>query len=152
MDWLIWSPHLSFENIRNQRCNETSWVGTKFVVFCHEIMERMWCFLVCASREQEVDYSDGFLSAFFRYTWSDQKSSTKSSTKFYGVRLNLFLGFSHQRVPFSFLLFCDKVDVEYPKACPPFSFFGIVRLSNKILGAVGENTLTLESSLAIFDP
>ena len=38
---------------------------------------------------KEASIVMGFRQCFFRYTWSDQNSST-SSTKFYGVKLNHF--------------------------------------------------------------
>ena len=40
-------------------------------------------FSVGAFLKKKVDYSPGFSSVFFKTTWSDQNSSTKSSKKFW---------------------------------------------------------------------
>ena len=40
-------------------------------------------FLVGAFLKKRVDYSHGFSSVFFTTIWSDQNSSSKSSTKFW---------------------------------------------------------------------
>ena len=60
----------------------------------------------------------------------------------------------HRRVPFNFLIFSDRMDVEKSQRVPLFSFFGIVRLFYffSIKGPQFTNTLTFWSPFAIFEP
>ena len=90
-----------------------------------------------------------FRQCFFKTTWTDQNSSTKSSTKFQISPVSLT--FSPKGPPSFFFVFCDRLGIEKSQRFPPFNFFRRCEtFFKKIFSAVEEKTLKLWCPFAFF--